>query len=82
MPAGCGPYRVITHLGVYGFDDDSKRMMLVARHPGVTLEEIQDNSEFPILLPGTVAESAPPTAAEQRALREIDPTGMVLGKST
>ena len=80
LPAGCGPYRVISQLGVYGFDEDSKRMMLLARHPGVTVDEIQANSEFSILVPGDVPESAPPTDEEQRVLRQIDPSGLVLGK--
>lgn len=80
LPAGCGPYRVISQLGVYGFDEDSKRMMLLARHPGVSLDEIQANSEFPIFVPGDVPESEPPTDEEQRVLRQIDPSGLVLGK--
>jgi len=37
LPAGTGPYRVITQLGVYGFEEESKRMQLVALHPGVTV---------------------------------------------
>jgi acyl CoA:acetate/3-ketoacid CoA transferase beta subunit len=80
LPAGCGPYRVITQLGVYGFDDESKRMVLLTRHPGVTVADIQANSEFEILMPAGVAESEPPTAHEQCVLHEIDPSGMVLGK--
>lgn len=80
LPAGCGPYRVITQLGFYGFDEQSKRLTLLARHPGVTIEEIQTNSEFEILIRGEVPETEPPTAEERRLLREIDPTGMVLGR--
>src|SRR5512136_1713881 len=38
LPAGGGPYRIITQLGVYGFDDDTKRIRLLAVHPGVTVE--------------------------------------------
>lgn len=80
LPKGCGPYRVITQLGVYGFDEETKRLKLLARHPGVTVEEIQANSEFEILVPAHVPETQPPTPEEQRILREIDPTGLVLGK--
>jgi glutaconate CoA-transferase subunit B len=80
LPADCGPYRIITQLGVYGFDEESKRLKLVARHPGVTLEEIQANSQFEILVDGPVAETEPPTGDERRLLSEIDPTGLVLGK--
>ncbi len=80
LPADCGPYRVITQLGVYGFDQATKRLMLISLHPGVTVEEVQDNSEFEILVPERVPTTQLPTAEERRILREIDPTGMVLGK--
>jgi glutaconate CoA-transferase subunit B len=80
LSAGCGPYRVITQLGVYGFDDETKRLKLLSLHPGVTVEDVQENSEFEILIPDHLPTTEPPTAEEQRILREIDPTGMVLGK--
>jgi glutaconate CoA-transferase subunit B len=80
LPAGCGPFRVITQLGVYGFDEITKRMMLVARHPGVELGEIQANSEFEIIIPSDIEETEPPTSDDLRILQEIDPTGMVIGK--
>ena len=80
LPAGSGPYRVITQLGVYGFDESTKRLKLQSLHPGVTVKEVQDNSQFEILIPEEVAVTQPPTPDERRVLREIDPTGMVLGK--
>jgi glutaconate CoA-transferase subunit B len=67
-------------LGVYGFDEETKRIKLLARHPGVTVEQIQANSGFEILIPEEVAETYPPTPEEQRILREIDPMGMVIGR--
>lgn len=80
LPADCGPYRVITQLGVYGFDEQTKRLTLLSLHPGVTVDDVQANSEFQILIPDHVAVTEPPTGEEQRILREIDPSGMVLGK--
>lgn len=80
LPADTGPYRVITQLGVFGFDEQTKEMCLIALHPGVSVEEVQANSEFPILLPDEIAYTQPPTEIEQRVLWEIDPTGMVIGK--
>ncbi|RLC66141.1 MAG: 3-oxoacid CoA-transferase [Chloroflexi bacterium] len=80
LPEDTGPYRVITQLGVYGFDETTKRLKLISRHPGVTIEEIQANSEFEIIIPDEVPESTPPTPEEQRILREIDPSGMVIKK--
>ncbi len=80
LPAGSGPYRVITQLGLYGFDDETKHLKLLAMHPGVTIEEIQQNSEFEIMIPKDVETTKPPTVEERRLLHEIDPTGMAIGK--
>jgi acyl CoA:acetate/3-ketoacid CoA transferase beta subunit len=80
LPDSSGPYRVITQLGVYGFAEDTKRLQLLAVHPGVTLDDIRANSAFEILVPPVVDTSLPPAPDEQRLLREIDPAGMVIGK--
>jgi len=80
LPAGSGPYRVITQLGLYGFDPATKRIKLLAMHPGVTVDQIQENSEFEILIPERVGTTKPPTPEERLLLREIDPTGMAIGK--
>jgi len=80
LPADCGPYRVITQLGVYGFDEGTKRLALLSLHPGVTIDDVQANSEFEILISDYVPITNPPTAEELRNLHEIDPDGMVLGK--
>jgi glutaconate CoA-transferase subunit B len=71
---------VITQLGVYDFEEQTKRLRLLAMHPGVTLEEIQANSAFAVPIPGWVEITTPPTEDERRLLREIDPAGMVIGK--
>ncbi len=80
LPEGTGPYRVITQLGVYGFDEETKRMKLLAVHPGVTIEDIKANSSFEIIIPEKVETTQPPTEEELRILHEIDPTGMTIGK--
>lgn len=80
LPAGTGPYRVITQLGLYGFDESTKRLKLLAVHPGVAIEQIQENSEFEILIPESVETTQPPTEEQLRILREIDPMGIAIGK--
>ncbi|HEY68628.1 MAG: 3-oxoacid CoA-transferase [Chloroflexi bacterium] len=80
LPAGSGPYRVITQLGLYDFDEDSKRMRLLATHPGVTVDDICANSAFELIIPDQVGTTEPPSPQVRRILREIDPTGMVIGK--
>jgi len=80
LPEGTGPYRVITQLGVYGFDESTKRMKLISVHPGVTVEDVKANTGFELLIPEAVTETQPPSREELEILRkEIDPTGMVLG---
>ncbi len=80
LPENTGPYRVITQLGVYGFHEESKRLTLLERYPGVTLQDIKEHSGFEIVIPEHHNVSAPPTIDEQRILHEIDPEGMVLKK--
>jgi acyl CoA:acetate/3-ketoacid CoA transferase beta subunit len=79
LPSGGGPYRVITQLGLYGYDENC-RLTLLSLHPGVSLEEVRANSEFEIHIPENISETQPPTSEERRILREIDPLGLLLGK--
>ena len=80
LPAGSGPFRVITQLGMYCFDHDTKRLKLLNLHPGVTIEQVQDASEFEILIPDEIGVSPEPTEEQLRIMREIDPLGLVIGK--
>ncbi|MDY6794361.1 MAG: hypothetical protein SWK76_03625 [Actinomycetota bacterium] len=69
-----GPLRIISHLGVMGFDDDTCRMKLTSYHPGVTPEVIQEFTGFEPLVPDNVVETPRPTEDELRILREeVDP---------
>jgi acyl CoA:acetate/3-ketoacid CoA transferase beta subunit len=79
LPQGSGPYRVITQLGVYGFEERSKRLQVLSIHPGVKVEDVQANSEFEIPIPAQLPVTAPPTEAERLILRQIDPAGKILG---
>lgn len=80
LPKSSGPYRVITQLGVYGFDEATKQMKLLALHPGVTLEDVYANSAMEILISDKIETTRPPSEEERRVLHEIDPAGMVIGK--
>ncbi len=80
LPTGSGPYRVISQLGVYGFDPESKEMTLLSAHPGVTIEQITESSGFAIRIPKYVSSTNPPSQKELNILKKIDPAGMVIGK--
>jgi len=80
LPAHTGPHRVITQLGVYGFHEETKRMELLAVHPGITVKEALSASGFEIGVREPVEVTPEPTDEQLRILREIDPAGMVIGK--
>jgi glutaconate CoA-transferase subunit B len=49
-------------------------MKLLAVHPGVTVEQVVENTGFELIIPEEVGENEPPTKEELRLLREeIDP---------
>ncbi len=74
LPAGTGPYRVVSDLALLGYDGKTKRMKLLAVHTGVTVEQVVENTGFELIIPEKVEQTEPPTREELAALREeIDP---------
>lgn len=72
LPAG-GMFRVITELAVFGFDEESRRMKVLGLNPGVSREEVQDNTGFDLVFDDKAAVTAPPTDHEIATLRMLDP---------
>ncbi len=70
LPPGTGPYRVVTTLGILGYDQDSKRMKLLALQPGAEVDEVLENTGFELLLADEISSNPPPTPEELRILRE------------
>ncbi len=76
---GGGPCRVITDMAVLGFDPDTHSACVLSLHPGIQLEELIENTGFPLSLPKQLTQTPLPTAEELRLLREeIDPKGVYL----
>ena len=67
--------RVVTDLGILGFDADTKAMRLEALHPGVTLEQVVENTGFELMMADEIGVTDPPTDHELAVLRELDPSG-------
>jgi glutaconate CoA-transferase, subunit B len=68
-----GMFRVVTDLGLLGFDQESKRMKLVALHRGVAAAEVQANTGFELLSSPDLPVTDPPTDNELAVLRHLDP---------
>jgi glutaconate CoA-transferase subunit B len=78
LPRGTGPYRVITNLALMGFDEATCRMKLISVHPGVTVEQVIENTGFELIIPDDVGTSPEPTAEQLSILKEIDPAGIII----
>jgi len=73
-----GVARVVTTLGVFGFEPGSRRMRLEAVHPGVSVDTVRANTGFEVLVADQVGTTAPPSDEELRILRMLDPARQFL----
>ncbi len=70
-------HRIVSNLGVFdvGGPDDTVRLLSV--HPGVTLEQIVENTGFELDIPSELPTSREPSIEEQIVIREVlDPQGL------
>ena len=65
-------------LGVYGFDQETKKMTLLQLFEGNTLEDVQEQSSFTIEISDNWNYVQPPTEEELQTLHALDPDGIVL----
>ncbi len=73
-----GPARVITSLGVLGFDA-SKEMVLESVHPGVSADEVREQTGWDLRVATPLRTTPEPTAEELAVLRQFDPSGTWTG---
>ena len=66
-----GPTKLVTDLCILEPDPQSKEMTVTSIHPGVTRDQINDNTGWPVRYAANVAETKPPTADELKILREL-----------
>ena len=77
---GQGPYRLITDRAVIGFDPQTHAATLVSVHPVVKLEDVLQDTGFPLHIPEDLPPTPLPNSNEVRLLREeIDPQRIYLG---
>src|SRR5437868_2943692 len=80
LPAG-GPRLVVTPLGVFDFEPETKAMRLKSLHDGVTLDEVRDNTGFDLVVPDQIERTAAPDDEELFLLRRtVDSTGVLARK--
>lgn len=66
-----GPTRLITDLCIFEPDPDTREMTVMSIHPGVSREQIQDNTGWNVRYASHVQSTPSPDAAELGVLREL-----------
>ena len=73
---GQGPTAVITDMGIFRFDEETRGMVLTTLHPGCSVEAVQEQMGWPVCVADDLVETEPPTLEQLRIMREeLDPTG-------
>jgi glutaconate CoA-transferase subunit B len=72
LPSG-GMFRVVTDLAVFGFDATTRRMKAISLNPGVTRQQVQDNTGFDVVFDPDLGVTETPTDHELAVLRRLDP---------
>ncbi|MBP9035035.1 MAG: ketoacid CoA transferase, partial [Pseudomonadales bacterium] len=64
---------VITDLCVMDFGGPEHQLRLRSLHPGISVEQVQQNTGFPVCVPADVATTPAPTAGQLEIIRRMDP---------
>lgn len=78
---GGGPSLVVTNLCQMDFDPETKKIRLATVHPGVSVQQVLENTSFDLIVPKDVPTTELPTREELVLLREIDPHGIYIPRS-
>jgi glutaconate CoA-transferase subunit A len=71
-----GQYKVFTNYGIFKLDHKTRKLTLTHIHPGVSLEEVSQNTGFPLYVAKDLITTPIPTEEQLSLIRnEIDPLG-------
>ncbi|MEE8478970.1 MAG: glutaconate CoA-transferase, partial [Candidatus Neomarinimicrobiota bacterium] len=59
-----------TDLCTLAFDEKTKRMKLLALNPGITTNDVVDNTGFELIIPNKIEQNEVPSIEELQILRE------------
>lgn len=73
-PAGLDLRRIVTNLCVMDFGGPEHQIRVISLHPGVTFEEVQENTGFALArVEGDIPVTPAPTAAQLELIARLDP---------
>ena len=79
LPPETGPWRVVTEMAVFDFDEGTRKIRLQALAPWATVDDVAAEMEFEPLVVPTLENIDVPSEEELAVLRaEVDPTGRTI----
>ncbi len=70
---------VVSNLAVMDFNGADKALRIVSTHPGVTVEQVREQTGFELAVADSVGETPPPSAEQVAILETLDPHGQRVG---
>jgi glutaconate CoA-transferase subunit B len=81
LPAGTGPYRVITSKAIFDFSPKERRMRLISVREGFSFKDVLDDMAFEPMVADKIDVLQAPKTDELNYLRDvIDPDRVVIGR--
>jgi glutaconate CoA-transferase, subunit B len=81
LPAGTGPWRVVTPWAMFGYEEKSCELMLMAVSPFVTVDMVLAEMSFTPKMASKIATLDPPTEEELTVIRSsLDVEGQTTGR--
>lgn len=65
--------QIVTDLCVLDFQGPNRQIRIASLHPGITAEQVQENTGFELHIPDNIPTTAAPTAEQLAIIAEIDP---------
>jgi len=67
---------IVSDLAVLDFSGKGRAIRVVSLHPGITFEQVQDNTGFPLERPEQIPVTPAPTAEQLTLIRNLDPNNV------
>lgn len=78
-PKGLDHRRIVTNLCVLDFEGPDHAIRVRSLHPGVSFDEVQENTGFDLIKPDGLGETPAPTDEQLAIIAELDPHNMRAG---
>jgi len=75
-PKGLDHRQIITNLCVLDFEAENHAIRVRSLHPGVSFDEVQDNTGFDLMKPDSIPETAAPTQEQLDIIAKYDPNNL------